>query len=169
MRHLAETRWLDAYADGELRGWRRRRAERHLGACPACRLALDRLQAARGAVADALAGERPPGSAEAFWTGVRAAIAAGRPAPRPGLGELARGWLLPIKLHPAWSAGSAAAGMALLAAVGMWRSGSIGPPPDAGRPARVESVEAGPGSTVLLFSPPGSQLQVIWVFERAGS
>lgn len=169
MRHLADTKQLDAHADGEMRGWRLRRAERHLGACATCRAALADLHASRAMIAEALAAERAPGSADAFWDGVRRGIAAERPAPRRTFGDVMRAWLLPFKLHPRLSWGSAALATMLLAGVGFWQYGDVGGRRDVDLPVRVESLEGGPRSTVMLFSAPHSQLQVIWVFEHPDS
>ena len=169
MRHLANRKRLDAYADGELRGWRLRRAERHLGACPICRAALDRLHASRAVIAGVLASERPPGSADAFWAAVRRGIAPEQPFPRQAPADVIRAWLVPLKLHPRLSLGSAVVAASLLAGIGVWHYGNVGGPRDPDPPVRVESLEGGPRSTVMLFSAPHSNLQVIWVFDHEGS
>ena len=44
-RHMA--RWVDALADGSLRGWARWYAQMHIAGCNQCRATLERLRRAR--------------------------------------------------------------------------------------------------------------------------
>ena len=44
-RHME--RWVDALADGSLRGWRRWYAQMHISGCNQCRATLERLQRVR--------------------------------------------------------------------------------------------------------------------------
>lgn len=116
--------WLVALADGELRGWRRRRVERHAQVCPVC--AAEYRQQRH--VGEWLRKNPQPvamrESAEFFWSKVRGEIQrqapppAELPVPRPALVD----WAVQHRLQ------MAAVVAALLVAVGLvWVAGSAAP------------------------------------------
>ena len=47
LRHLHATRWLSAYADGEMAGRRQAALERHMNECPDCTAVLAFIVAAK--------------------------------------------------------------------------------------------------------------------------
>lgn len=169
--HLDE-RYLSRYADGEVSGARRRRAEAHLQACAACRDALEAIRVIGREVAAQGRVRLPEGARGAFWAAVRGRIAAGPgPAPPSLLGrirEWARDWLI---VEPRRALGSAAAAVLILAmGWAAWRASAPAPSGrgDGNGPV-VEALEAGPRAQVMLFAPSGSRMKIIWIFEQEGT
>jgi len=158
-------RYLTAYADGELSARRRRRVERHLERCDACRRELDSIVSSdrilRTVGVPGVSGER--------WSLFRRELSlaldgvdrearrpARAPAARPVYGYRRRGLAV--------AAVCAAIVVALLAfgpaAVAPWRAGG------GGNDCIVESIETyAAGYTPMFFSSDDPEMTVIWVFS----
>lgn len=166
-------RWLGAYRDGALGRGRARRVEAHLLGCGRCRAALESFQK----IGETLRAHPPPAlsarQVESLLAGVRQRILA------RGVTARHRGWKTlgappmlrdAFVVHPRMSWGTAAVLVALL----VWFVGGdagrrlVGPgaPPMPIAPIVVESLEGGPQTSVMLFTPPHSNLKVIWIFEE---
>jgi anti-sigma factor RsiW len=162
--HLAmgRGRWLAAYAANELPSVVRDRVEADLLGCPACRREVEAYRLVSRTLQRSARAVLSPEEAAAFWPGLerrirRGTVATDHPA-RPALREL-------LWDHPRLSLASAVAAVILalgltLGPMELWGPGVV--------PNGVEvlSVEAGDDTPVMVFQAPGSELKVIWVFEK---
>lgn len=155
-------RQLKAFVDGELGAAARAQVEAHLGACERCRGAAAALRELGGAMREAEPDAAlAPGEAAAFEPAVRARIrAAEAAAERHSLAGMARALVRALRgpiLAPAL-----AVFLAIILGVGILRTGER---KDLAEAAEVESVEAGPASTVMLMQEGRGKPPVIWIFE----
>jgi anti-sigma factor RsiW len=150
-------RTLGAYRDGALEPGTARWVASHLATCPACTAEVNALERLRALV------RTLPEPAEPDWTGfwpavvrgieeTRRTVAAPRPAPWPRF---------------RWAVGGVL-GAALVGSLTVWQlapwemtADRVGP----ASPVVVRSADtAAPDGTVMVYSTPGKDLTVVWVF-----
>ena len=163
---------LGAYVDGQLHDSRQKRLEAHLGDCQRCTAELRRLLALRDHIRGSLAVSLPGGDAARFWGNVERKIHNAKAPPWWGVDRLRELFWFHPKLR--WASAAVLGTTVLLFTADLVLRPSIPPPMSlapADAPPRtvVESVEGGPNSSVVLFSTPDQQLNIIWVLEREKS
>jgi anti-sigma factor RsiW len=158
--------------DGELKQSKRRQLEDHLGSCRRCSDELERLREVREHVRLNLVASLPEEDSRRFWENVERRIDGVRPR---------RWWKLEkiqelFWFHPklTWTSAAVLGTTVLLFAADVLFRPALPPPTPLGPTATapktvIESVEGGPNSSVILFSTPDQQLQIIWVLEQGRS
>ena len=113
--------WLNAYLDGELRGWRLERVENHLAVCPECRAELEALRRLSHMVQQLPLPQTLP-SAERFTAQVMLRLP--RRHARTNQGSMPQmGWYLaPVALLVAWAFLQAVSWLS----TGIWTAGEVG-------------------------------------------
>lgn len=147
-------RKLGAYVDGELTDFTGGRIARHLSGCSACRRTADGLARLRGLLrAQAVAAE-PDWTG--LWPGIVRGIEAERLAPARTPGARRQRGRLAV-------AGACVAG---LAAVTLW---SLPGQMRSEREHFVEVADTEYPDGVMVYTPPGSDMTVIWIFSPDAS
>ena len=151
-------RSLGPYLDNALPERDARTLALHLDTCATCRSEADSLTRLRAMVRRTAAVAEPDWSG--FWPGVVRGIEAARHAPGPRAPE-----------RIAWLPRLALAGtmVAALLAVSIWQAAET--PIGAERGVIVHTVHTDyPGGSVMVYSPAGDEMTVIWVFggDRPG-
>ncbi len=113
--------WLNAYLDGELRGWRLERVEDHLAGCPACRAELEALRRLSHMIQQVSLPQSLP-SAERFTAQVMLRLP--RQPIRTNQGSMREmaWWLAPATLLAAWAFVQAVFWLS----TGIWTAGEVG-------------------------------------------
>jgi anti-sigma factor RsiW len=144
---------LALFVGGELEPDSRAEIEEHLGRCPACAAAAERLSASRAALRAGL--EQGPADFRDLWPGVRARLlesGAIRAAPIP---QATAPVAAPRRSMPRWFPISAAA--ALLVAFGLWLAQSDQPAPP---PRPVDAIPVATSAPLRRLAPGESALSI---------
>jgi anti-sigma factor RsiW len=163
---VARRRRFAAAAGGDLPAAAQAAAEALAATCPSCREELEAYRLVSAALAATPPALLTPEEAAGFRAAVQQRIERAAPS-RPIPARTALRALLAD--HPRMSLATAVAAAAVVATF------TFGPLlGERGRPLQesgvdIMSVEAGEGTSVMLFEPPGDRPPVIWVFESQPS
>ncbi len=169
MKDHQQAEWVDGLIDGELRGWRRWAARRHLGRCPHCALRFQQHGRLHRALQDHPTRPDMGQAAEVFWDQVKHSIETTANATDPaGIVDRPRltfaDWLWQ---RPVLAPAGALASVALLAGAvwiisGLGVNNTPGPVPPAAM--TVTGMERTlPHTVASSFDTADGQVSVIWV------
>jgi anti-sigma factor RsiW len=148
-------RRISAFLDGELSGARARTVSRHLSGCGGCRRQADQLERLRAMLGAERVVRQPDWSG--FWPGVVRGIEAARSGPAGAVPSFPRRRVV--------LAGMGALTGGLLA-FGVWTLSN--PPVPLHGAHLVELADTEYPEGVMVYSPPESDMTVIWVFSPEG-